>query len=266
MDIQKLLGDAEEKPLERMVSDGGFCGIFRSIGCVGDSLSSGEFEAFDARGEKTYNDLFDYSWGQFLARMAGCKVLNFSRGGMTAKEYCDSFARDQGFWDPEKACQAYIIALGVNDLLNCNMPVGDADLDVDVLDSTSNDLTTFVGYYGLLVSRLKKISPKAKFFFMTMPRSDMETPEGIAKKQAHGRALYRLAERFGNAYVLDFFQYAPVYDQAFRDAFYLGGHMNPCGYLLTARMVASYIDYIIRHNMTDFKEAAFIGTELHYSE
>ena len=41
--------------------------------------------------------------------------------------------------------------------------------------------------------------------------------------------------------------------------FYLGGHMNPCGYILTARQVMSYIDYIIRHNMRDFKEVGFIG-------
>lgn len=266
MDIRQLMGAEAELPLERLVTDGGFCGILRTIGCVGDSLASGEFEAVNENGEKTYNDLFDYSWGQFLARMAGCTAYNFSRGGMTAKEYCDSFAEDMGFWAPEKTCQAYIIALGVNDLLNMHMPVGDADGDVFPEDPASNNLATFAGYYGLLVSRLKAISPRAKFFFMTMPRSDTETPEGLARKEGHRKVLYRLAERLGNAYVLDFFQYAPVYDRQFRENFYMGGHMNPCGYLLTAKMVASYIDYIIRHNMADFKEAAFIGTELRYEK
>ena len=178
----------------------------------------------------------------------------------------DSFAEAMDYWNPDKKAQAYIIALGVNDLLNMHMPVGDADTDVSPEDPASNNLTTFAGYYGLLVSRLKAISPRAKFFFMTMPRSDTETPEGLARKEGHRKVLYRLAERFGNAYVLDFFQHAPVYDRQFRENFYLGGHMNPCGYLLTAKMVASYIDYIIRHNMADFKEAAFIGTDLHYGK
>lgn len=41
------------------------------------------------------------------------------------------------------------------------------------------------------------------------------------------------------------------------------GHMNPAGYLLTAKMTAAYIDYIIRHNMRDFREVGFIGTDLH---
>ena len=31
-----------EKPLDRLVSVGGFCGIFRTICCIGDSLSSGD--------------------------------------------------------------------------------------------------------------------------------------------------------------------------------------------------------------------------------
>ena len=36
--------------------------------------------------------------------------------------------------------------------------------------------------------------------------------------------------------------------------------MSECGYLLTAKMVVSYIDYLIRHNMRAFKQTALIGT------
>jgi hypothetical protein len=39
-------------------------------------------------------------------------------------------------------------------------------------------------------------------------------------------------------------------------------HMNPAGYVLMADMVCAYIDYIIRHNMRDFDEIGFIGTQL----
>ncbi len=40
--------------------------------------------------------------------------------------------------------------------------------------------------------------------------------------------------------------------------------MNPMGYLFTAKIVGSYIDYIIRHNMNDFFDVGFIGTDLHF--
>lgn len=246
MDFRTFMALPQEKPLDTLVTDGGFCGIFRTIGCVGDSLSSGEFEAVDKTGKKTYHDMMDYSWGQFLARMAGCKVYNFSRGGMTAQEYVESFAENNGFWAKELACQAYIIALGVNDILNHNTPA-----------------ETFTHYYSTIVMRLKEISPDAHFFFMTMPRCWDDTPEDVQKKKLHAKLLYTMSEQIPNTYILDFRQYAPVYDEAFYDAFYLGGHLNPCGYLLTAKMVASYVDYIIRHHFAAFREAGFIGTGLH---
>jgi hypothetical protein len=42
--------------------------------------------------------------------------------------------------------------------------------------------------------------------------------------------------------------------------------MNPAGYLLTARMIESYMDYIIRHNAEDFAEVGFIGLPLSYKQ
>ena len=78
--------EKNEKPLDKLDPTGGFTAIFRTIGCIGDSLSSGEFEGTDPEtGGKTYHDTFEYSWGQFLARMTGSRVWNFSRGGMTAR-------------------------------------------------------------------------------------------------------------------------------------------------------------------------------------
>ena len=74
------------------------------------------------------------------------------------------------------------------------------------------------------------------------------------------KPLHEIAEFFDNSYVLDFRAYAPVYDAKFHENFFLGGHMQPCGYILTARMVASYMDYLIRHNMKDFKQVGFVGT------
>ena len=32
------------------------------IGCIGDSLSSGEFESLDEAGNRGYHDMFEYSW------------------------------------------------------------------------------------------------------------------------------------------------------------------------------------------------------------
>ena len=44
MEFKDFLGKEGEKPLDNIITDGGFVGIFRTIGCVGDSLASGELE------------------------------------------------------------------------------------------------------------------------------------------------------------------------------------------------------------------------------
>lgn len=259
MDWKKIMSE-DAVPLETLKEDGGFCGIFRTIGFVGDSLSSGEFESFDENENRNYHDMFDYSWGQYIARAIGAKAYNFSRGGMTAEEYCEGFADNNRMWDSAKACQAYVIALGVNDISKNGSNLGDIS-DID-LEDYKNNKKTFVGYYAQIIQRYKKIQPRAKFFLMTIPHDGRKDKERTEAEELHAALIYKLAETFSNTYVLDFRKYAPEYGKEFYDAFMLGGHMNPMGYMLTAKMVMSYIDFIIRHNPKDFKEVPFIGTDL----
>lgn len=249
-----------EKPLDTLVTDGGYCGVLRTIACVGDSLSSGEFESKDADGKTCYHDYYDYSWGQYLARMAGCTVHNFSRGGMSAKWYLDSFADQNDLWNPKKAAQAYIFALGVNDIYYTDIEFGSVD-DID-LNDYNNNRETFVGCYAKIIQKYKEIQPKAKFFLMTLPRAN-HTAECNEKADRHAAVLYQMAEMFDNTYIIDLRKYGPVYDKEFSNLFYLGGHMNAMGYMFTAKLVASYIDYIIRHNMDDFRQIGFVGTPYH---
>ncbi len=262
MNINQMLSSKDETPLETLVNNGGYTAIFRKIGVIGDSLSSGEFESRDSNGNKGYHDFFEYSWGQNLARMCGSKCFNFSRGGMTASEYCESFADSMRFWNPEYACQCYIIALGVNDIQNQNQEIGSVD---GIKEDYTQNAKTFTGYYAQIIQRIKKIQPRAKFFLMTM-MNESGNHRIREKTEAHREALFALADYFDNTYVLDFYKYGPEYNEDFRKKFYLGGHLNPMGYVLTAHMVASYIDFIIRHNFEDFKEVGYIGTDLHYIE
>ena len=260
MDIKKYMADPNEKPLDNICSDGGFCAIFRSIACIGDSLASGEFEKHKPDGTISHFDVFPHSWGQYIARMTGATVYNFSRGGMTAREYVESFAQNNGMWDAAKSAECYIMALGVNDLINCPIPLGDiSDIDPDY----RNNKPTFAGYYAAIIQRYREISPKSPFFLVTMPRrSDPywhEDWNGLAKAQSE--LLNRIATVFPQTYVIDLYEYAPVYDKEFFDNFFLGGHLSPTGYLLSAKMIASYIDYIIRNNPEDFKRIGLINAK-----
>lgn len=252
-----------EKPLDTLVGGYSRTAIFRTVAFVGDSLSSGEFEIKNLEGNTEYHDCFEYSWGQFIARKNGFKAYNFSRGGMNTKWYIESFADEMGYWDKEKACQAYVIALGVNDLYNCNMEIGSiADINKD--DYRKN-AETFAGYYAQIISRYKEISPDAKFFLVGLPNDvTRENSKEITEKMT--QLLYDFSKHFDNVYVIDLYQYGIPYDVEFKKCNYLNGHLNPMGYMYTAEIIDTYIDYIIRHNPEDFKYAGLINSGINYIE
>ena len=263
MNKYRYTAPVDEKPLEHMVTDGGYTSIFRTIACVGDSMASGEFETLDEiTGEHHFYDMFPYSWGQYIARMAGCTVYNFSRGGMTASEYCWGYAESRGWWDPALAAQAYIIGLGANDLFGAHQPLGEMS-DIHPEDPEQN-ADTFTGWYARILQRYKSIQPNAKFFLVTMPREDHGRGEDDPMSRAlaaYATRIRELAAYFDNTYVIDLHTYAPVQDRDYGHLFYLHGHMSPMGYRVVAEQMCSYVDYLIRHNPGDFAEVAFIGKE-----
>lgn len=247
-----------EKPLDRIVTDGGFCSIFRTIACIGDSLASGELESTKADGTHGYHDFYEYSWGQFIGRSCGSHVYNFSRGGMTAKEYVESFANQHAYWGRDKLAQAYIIALGVNDIYR-GYDFGKAE-DADLANPDRNT-TTFAGYMGTIIGRIKELQPRARIFLVTIPQGGDERDE----KRAYQRdLLVKMAEMFDFTYVIDLFTYMPVNGDDFR-AIFRRGHLTPAGYVLYARVIESYIDYIVRSRPEEFAQVGFIGTDLYYN-
>lgn len=261
MNWEKELYGEDKQPLEHLVDGYSYTSIFRRIAFIGDSLSSGEFETRDEAGTPGYHDLYEHSWGQYIARKNGLTAYNFSRGGMTASEYMQNFAEQQGFWAKEKACQAYVIALGVNDIYNRNDDLGSLS-DICKQDWKQNK-PTFLGYYAAIIQRYQEIQPDAKFFLVTVPNG-----QGLENRNPReeelAQAIRSLAGAFPNCYVIDLHRYGPAYDRKFCDTFFMYGHMNPMGYVLTARLVDSYIDFIIRHHPKDFETVGFIGTDILY--
>ncbi len=259
MDIRSFLGNENEKPLDKLLEGGGSVSIFPTIAVIGDSLSSGEFEVLNEEGEKRYLDYYEYSWGAQISRITGTRVHVFARGGMTAKEFIEVFGNKVAAFKPENAANAYIIALGVNDLINGRSECGSFD-DICMDDYTKNG-HTFIGSYAAIIQRMKTIQPDAKFFLVNFPNMTGRTEEKAKSTQIGNDIFNKMCELFDNTYLINLYEYGPRYDEEFREKFFLNGHMNPLGYLLTARMIVSYIDYIIRRNPTDFTKVGLMGSD-----
>ena len=114
---------------------------------------------------------------------------------------------------------------------------------------------------GSIIARIKALQPRARIFLVTIPRDGGERDE---KRACHRELLLKMAEMFEFTYVIDLFTYAPINDDAFR-AIFRRGHLTPAGYVLYARMIESYIDYIVRSRPEEFAQVGFIGTDLYYN-
>lgn len=263
------LADCAALPLQEIRTDAGMMGIFHRIGCIGDSLASGEFECFlraDAGETMRYWDNYAYSWGKCIERVSGIRMSNYSRGGLTACQlYTEADQRSSPvpaineLFSTDHLQQAYILALGVNDRQEPAFhqeyqgELGRAGTDIDRQDYRRNR-GTFIGWYAKIIQRLQSLQPDAKFFLVTLPRED-GTEYGIAER------LRETAACLKNCFLVDLFAYAPVYDAAFHGKYFSGGHMNAMGYQLTACYFMSYIDWIIRRNPQQFRNVPFIGEE-----
>ena len=252
MKLDLLTVAPDEQPLDNLKGTCGFAGIFKEIGVIGDSLSSGEFESHDENGNIMYHDMYEYSWPAVLERLTGTVYRNYSRGGMTAKEFYESWADRNGFWQWN---QAYIIALGNNDVLGCGHPVGSV-ADIHPEDSQANP-PTFFGNMGRIVSKLKEIEKDARIFLVSMQRRGEEEADPVICQVAE--EMKKMCRLFSFTYLIDMTSHGPVYDQEMRKTFALGFHPNAMGYYSYALMIGNYIDYLIRKNPLDFFEVPFIG-------
>lgn len=250
---------------ENSVKYGGIINIFRNIGCIGDSLSSGEFE-FDNDGECGYWDCYEYSWGKFIERICGVEITNFSRGGMTAFSMYSEADKQNSVTDninqlfvKNNTKQAYIIALGVNDLSHIDMECYNGKIGnpkEDIKNNYNENANTLTGWYAKIIQRLQENEPDAKFFLVTIP----DYGDGKKDISEFEKAVHGLAEVLDNCYVVDLFSFAPTYDEKFREKYFNGGHMNAMGYFISAQYIMACIDKIIKDNYDEFRFVQFIGS------
>lgn len=256
MDISFFETKNNEKPLENIKENCGFANIFKEIGVVGDSLSSGEFESADENGNISYHDFYEYSWPAILEKITGSKYSNYSRGGMSFKEFYESRADKNNFWQKK---QAYIVNLGNNDLFVFNQRVGSAE-DINVEDPLKNK-DTYFGYMGKVLSKLKSLEKDARIFLVSL-QIDHTSKEKDDLAYYVCEEMKKVVKLFSFTYLIDMTHYGPIYDEKARQKYAMGFHPNAMGYYIYALAIGNYIDYIIRTNIRDFFEIPFIGKNL----
>ena len=198
-------------------------------------------------------DRMDFSWGQCIARATGITVKQFSKGG--------SYVHDNNWYNVfnqsvrDNPCLAYVIAIGFND---ASWVVDNNGTSDDIKSDYTQNPNTFYGQYGKVIQLIKEVQPKAKIFVCTIPgKLD-------SSKVLTNNVISDMCNIFDNTYLIDLQKYVTdtQYVSSYKDVFVTGAfHLNTVGYQKVAWDIMSYIDYIVRHNLEDFANVAFIGTD-----
>lgn len=226
---------------------------FLKIGCIGDSLASGESIYKKADGSNGYVDIYEHSWGQFLARRYGIECINFSTGGLTTRTWLTHSRGWSLAQKEENLCNAYIIGLGQNDIGKLGTSYLGTINDID-LNNYENNADTYYGNYGKIIQLIKTLQPKAKFFLLTDP-----------VVTGFNNAIAEIANTIPNCYLIDLTAYSDLY----KSGGYLhknnrGGHYNSVAYNYMGKLIGEEISKYMYNNPDEFNQIEFIGTDYTY--
>ena len=229
---------------------------FLKIGCIGDSLSSGESQYTKEDGTKGLVDLYDHSWGQFMAKKYGIECLNFSVGGLSTRSY---WTHSRGWASVQKTdslCNAYIIGLGQNDRGKLGDDYLGTIADIDVGDC-ENNADTYFGNYAKIIQKIKALQPKAKFFLLPDPIISIDHP--------YNNAVVEIANLLPDCYLIDLTKYSSMYSTGgFFKSNNRGGHYNSIAYNYMGKIIGEEISRYMFTNPDEFAQIEFIGTKYSY--
>lgn len=209
--------------------------MFRNIGIVGDSLSSGEIAYSDDSGNH-FIDRFDSSWLSIIGRNNGINVSHYSQGGMTAKAWSENAGDKKANLLADESKNAYFIALGTNDISE-SYPLGNVS---DTLSTNS-----FVGYFKNIIDVVHTKAPNAVVFLVSTYNNSVN---GIS----YSNMILEIANLYDYCFFVDFVNHTDIYTST-GGVWSNLGHFTSIGYVKVAKIIEKLLNKIVDENKNYFK-------------
>lgn len=228
-------------PFKRSLKDFNFeysmSKMFKTIGIIGDSLSSGV--VYDENGNA--KTLYNHSWLSTFCTKSGADPTYYSSGGQSTKSWLTSTYKTNFDNDPIK--EAYFIALGTNDASQ-SYGIG------NITDPSGTD--SFVGYYKEIIDLIHTKSPNSVIFMLSMYGNTSDTYQ-----TPYSNMIKQIADLYDYCFFVDYANNCPneinlnisrVY------TFYQENwHFTGSGYILVGETIYKLIDEIVNKNQSWFK-------------
>lgn len=263
-ELESKVVPSDENPLSIVKETAGYTSIIHRLGVVGASFTNGGENT--TSGTCPLSVMREFSWPQNLARLCGSIAYHFGQPGM----YCKQWLNDVGGYytqmaQPEYACDAYVISFASNDANPSKADYGLGTIADVHIGSESENGASFYGYLSQIVARCHSVQPRAYLFLMTYPYDYSQT-----ETKGYNQAMRDIVTAYRNAgyriYLIDYATYGMTEEQAQNKGMFRGSHYVGTGYQYMTYEICTYIDWIIKHNMEDFKDIAFVQTDAEYVE
>ena len=223
------------------------CKIFKKVVCCGDSYTAGYIANPDGPPLKVNEE---YAWPHYMSTATGNSWLNCGCSGCTVLTW-QKHARGLPAAQKLGKAQAYVIGLMINDATSSNR------VELGSADDIGTDNQTYYGGMSKIIRELNAISPKAKIFVNTCPKSDDVYIE-------YNQAVRNIVEIYKDQYpvhCIDLAEHADMYEnKSLTDDYYLS-HYTAIGYEQFAEIYSVILSSYINEHIEDFQDVAFIEYE-----
>ena len=217
------------------------CKIFKKVVCCGDSYTSGHIQLKGESNASILNE--DYSWVHYMATLTGNNWLNCGRSGANVWTWQTT---DRGLPRARTLgkSQAYVIGLMINDV-----STGVNHVDLGTIADVGTDNRTYYAGLSKIIRELASISPKAKIFVNTCPK----TTEDYFEYNNAVREIVELYNGTYNVHCLDLSKYSYLYENSSLVNDMVNGHYTAIGYEQFAEIYEYILSEYINNHISEFQ-------------
>lgn len=217
------------------------CKIFKKVVCCGDSYTSGHIQLKGESHATILNE--DYSWVNYMATLTGNNWLNCGRSGANVWTWQTT---DRGLPRAKSfgKSQAYVIGLMINDV-----STGVNHVDLGTIADVGTDNRTYYAGLSKIIRELASISPKAKIFVNTCPK----TTEGYFEYNNAVREIVELYKETYDVYCIDLSKYSYLYKNSSLVNDMVNGHYTAIGYEQFAEIYEYILSEYINNHISEFQ-------------
>ena len=214
--------------------------IFKKVVCCGDSYTAG----YIWKDGTEYETNEEFAWPHFMSTLTGNNWVNCGCSGcnvLTWQVHSRGLPKAQA----QGKSQAYVIGLMIND-----QGTSSRHVDLGTVADIGTDAQTYYGGMSKIIRELNAISPTAKIFVNTCPK----TGENYADYNQAVRDIVNAYKGTYPVHCIDLNKYKYLYEQTelAHDAYH--GHHTAIGYEIFSDLYMLILSNYINANYTKFRD------------